>query len=219
MALSDLLTGYGASKFDLPPITGAYKGKGLVVVGDAAGVWDDLERFGCRVDHRRGSVGKPGYDFMTVNKIVEVFPGKIEHAYSNEPKLLAKFIAARRNEYEFGNPLNTHSCQEGAMHRWPWSGHGTSALGATLAGVGMGYEQVVLCGVPLDDGPHNGEPHWRRCKFMTSEACGPKGQPEGMDAHWKRAQELAFEGKVFSMSGRTRLWFGEPAGADAVEVF
>lgn len=212
MALKDLLTGYGASRFDLPQITGTYKGKGLVVVGDAACVWDDLERFGCRVDHRRGSVGKPGFDFLTVNKIVEVFPGVIEHAYSNEPNLLKRFILARRGEYdsEFGNPKNTHSCQEGAMHRWPWSGHGTSLLGGTLAGVGMGYDRVVICGGPLDDGPHNGEPPWRKCRFETSEACGPQGKPDGMDAHWKRAKDLAFEGKVRSMSGRTRIWFGEP---------
>jgi hypothetical protein len=220
LALSDLLTGYGASKFDLPPIAGVYAGKNLVVVGDGHCVWDDLERFGCRVDHRRGSVGKIGWDFLTVNKIVEVFPGVVEHAYSNEAMLLNKFIAARRSEYEFGPVRNTHSCTDGAQHRWPWHGHGTSALGAVLAGLGMGYEQIVLCGIPLDDGHHNGEPHWRRTKFMSSEACGPAGSgPEGMDEYWKKAKVLAFEGRVKSMSGRTKLWLGAPAEKPAVEIF
>lgn len=209
MALADLLTGYGASKCDIPKIAGTYKGKNLAVCGDAHNVWSDLERLGARCDHRLGSIAKDGFDFMTVNKLVEVFPGIVEHAYSNEAMLLRKFVDARRNEYEFGAVRNTHSCTEGAMHRWPWCGQGTSALGAVIVGVGLGYDKIVLCGIPLDDGHHNGEPPWRKCRFETSEACSPANtrRPEG---HWKRAIELAFDGKVKSMSGRTREWLGEP---------
>lgn len=223
MALLDLMTGYGVSRFDMPrEILGTYKGRNLVVVGDGHCVWDDLEQFGCRVDHRKGSVAKEGWDFLTINKAVETFPGNIEHAYSNEPILLRKFIAARRNEYEreFKGPIHTHSCQDGMMHRWPWHGHGTSALGGVLVGLGLGYERIVLCGIPLDDMHHNGEPHWRRCSFMSSEACGPAGSgPAGMDEYWKKAKDLAFEGKVTSMSGRTKLWLGAPAERPAVELY
>lgn len=213
MAIKDLLKGYGASQFDIPKIAGTYKGRKLAVVGDAACVWDDLERLGCRSEHRFGSVAHHNseFDFMTVNKIVEVFPGQIEHAYSNEAMLLRKFIAARRNEYEgiFKGPIHTHSCTEGADHRWPWCGQGTSALGATIAGVGLGYDQVVLCGIPLDDGPHNGEPPWRRTRFATSEAASAANtnKPE---MHWGRAIKEGFDGKVKSMSGRTREWLGAP---------
>lgn len=211
MALKDLMTGYGGFAFPLPTIAGQYKGKGLVVCADARGVWDDLEAFGCRCDTGRGSVAKEGWDFLTVNKLVETFPGRIEHAYSNQPSLLRKFIDARRQEYEFGPPLNTHSCNDGATWRWPWGGHGTSGLGAVLVGVGLGYDRIVLCGLPLDDGPHNGEPHWRKTAFASSEACGPAGNSyHGMDYHWKQAMNLAFDGKVKSMSGRTREWFGAP---------
>lgn len=209
MALSDLMTGYGGFEFPLPPIAGTYAGKGLVVCGDAIGIWEDLEAFGCRYDVGRGSVRKNGWDFMTVNKLVETFPGEIEHCYSNEPSLLAKFIAARRSEYtkEFQAPRHTHSCNAGARHRWPWGGHGTSGLGATLVGIGLKYDQLVLCGLPLDDGPHNGEPPWRRCRFASREAAGSKDG--GPDSHWKRARDLAFEGKVRSMSGRTLEWLGD----------
>lgn len=211
MALKDLMTGYGGFAFPLPSIAGNYAGRGLVVCADARGVWDDLEAFGCRSDEGRGSVAKEGWDFLTVNKLVETFPGRIEHAYSNQPSLLRKFIDARRQEYEFGPPLNTHSCNEGAKWRWPWGGHGTSGLGAVLVGIGLGYDRVVLCGLPLDDGPHNGEPPWRKTAFASSEACGPAGSGySGMDHHWKRAMELAFDGRVKSMSGRTRDWFGAP---------
>lgn len=213
MPLSDLLSGYGASQHPLPKIAGTYKGKQLAICGDASCVWDDLERLGCRYNHLRGAVAHCDWQFMTVNKLVETFPGNIEHAYSNEPMLLNKFIAARRSEYtrEFAGPMHTHSIRDGAKWIWPWGGHGTSALGATVIGIALGYDKIVLCGVPLDDGPHNGEPHWRKCAFATSEAAGPKDAGfNGMDRHWKRAIELGFDGKVKSMSGRTKAWLGEP---------
>lgn len=210
MALKDLMTGYGGFEFPLPPIAGTYKGKGLVVCADAACVWDDLEEFGCASYINRGSVKKEGWDFLTVNKLVETFPGNIEHAYSNEPHILKAFIAARRQEYtrEFAGPIHTHSCNQGMKWRWPWGGHGTSGLGAVLVGIGLGYDRIVLCGLPLDDGPHNGEPHWRACRFQKSEAAGSAG--DDRNSHWKRAMELAFDGKVKSMSGRTRNWLGAP---------
>lgn len=208
MALTDLLNGYGIHSFPLPAIAGSYKGKKLAVCGDAACVWDDLDRLGCRYEHKRGAVASIEYDFLTINKLVETFPGNIEHSYSNEPKLLDAFIAARRNEYrkEFEGPRHTHSCQQGTRWRWPWGGHGTSALGAALVGVGLGYDLIVLCGVPLDNGPHNGEPPWRKCAF-SSEAASKDNE---INLYWKKAKELAFENKVRSMSGRTKAWLGAP---------
>lgn len=209
MALKDLMSGYGGFEFPLPEIAGKYQGCNLVIVGDGACVWDDLERFGCRDNTGRGSVRKDGWDFLTVNKAVETFPGRIEHCYSNEPKLLAAFIAARRNEYarEFSCAMHTHSCNAGAKWRWPWGGHGTSGLGAALVGIGLGYDRIVLCGLPLDDGPHNGEPHWRTCHFKSKEAAG--SETDDKNHHWKRAIDLAFGGKVRSMSGRTKDWLGD----------
>lgn len=201
------LVDYGDLAFPLPEIAGRYAGKRLVIVGDGWNVWSDLDAFGCAVQHRRGCVAKEGWDFLTVNKAVETFPGNIEHAYSNEPSLLLKFVAARRNEYtrEFTGPVHLHSSNEGVQWHWPWGGWGTSALGACFAGVGMGYEQIVLCGVPLDDGPHNGEPPWRKGGFTREAASTVDG---GVNHHWKRARGT---GKIFSMSGRTREWLGAPA--------
>lgn len=201
----------GTRSTQLPSCTNTYKGM-LVVCGDAACIWDDLERLGCRVDGGNSTRGRIDGEchFLTINKLVEVFPGKIEHAYSNEWGLLEKFIAARRNEYrkEFPNsPANTHSIAPGARWRWPFGGWATSGLGAALVGVALGYEKVILAGVPLDNGPHNGEPSWRRCNFTREASDTADG---GINAHWKRARDIAFEGKVKSMSGRTKDWLGEP---------
>lgn len=220
MPLRDLLATYGKSGI-LPDIAGQYTGRKIVVCGDAACVWDDLEAFGCRSDVGRGKVHKDGWDFMTVNKLVDIFPGCIEHAYSNEPNLLNAFINARRQEYrrEFGDPKHTHSITKGAKWQWHFSGHGTSGLGAVLVAIGLGYERIVLCGMPLDNGRHNGEPHWRRCNFVNSEANSPPKQEIVTDSgavvpapnqHWQKAIDLAFRRKVKSMSGRTREWLGYP---------
>lgn len=208
--LDELMSGYGGRAFPYPAIAGTYTGKNLVVCGDAAGVWDDLAAFGCRDDSGRGKVRKPGWDFLTVNKLVETFPGSVEHCYSNEPSLLRIFMSARRSEYarEFGPAAHSHSIKVGVDHVWPWGGHGTSGLGAVLVGLGLGYDSIVLCGLPLDDGPHNGEPSWRRTAFATSEAAGSAS--DDRDSHWKRAIGTAFGGRVKSMSGRTREWLGAP---------
>lgn len=225
--LREFLAEYGNAN-PLPDIAGKYQGKNLAVCGDAACVWDDLERLGCRRNHNRGSVYKDGWDFLTINKLVETFPGHIEHAYSNQPALLNKFVAARRNEYrhEFSGPKHTHSMLSGAKWLWPIGGQGTSGLGAVLVGVGLGYDLIVLCGVPLDNGPHNGEPHWRKTAFtneaadepvrpsriLTPRTSPPRGSGGGAapcNKHWRRARHI-FGSKIKSMSGRTRDWFGSP---------
>lgn len=201
----------GADMNPLPPIAGTYTGFGLIVCGDAACLWDDLERFGAASSMGRGCVHKDGFHIMTVNRAVETMPANIEHIYSNEPDLLMRFVAARRYEYckEFEGPRHSHSHRRGASHKWPLGGHGTSGLGASLVGVGLGYDPIVLCGLPLDNGPHNGEPPWRRCNFEREAA-------DNVDTHinqyWERARRLAFQNRVRSMSGRTREWLGEPEG-------
>ena len=207
MGLPEFFTQYGGREFDLPKLAGKYEGKRVVVCGDAACVWDDLEKGGFRKDFQRGSVFAEGYDFMVVNKLGECFPGNIEHWYSNEPQVLQKYIAARRPEYrrEFSGPNHTHSCNPGAKWRWPFGGHGTSGLGAILTCIGLGYERITVCGVPLDNSPHNGEPHWRKCRFETAEVASPVNG--GPNIHWKRAIE-AFGDQLKFMSGRPKSWLG-----------
>jgi hypothetical protein len=202
-------SGYGTN--ELPPIAGSYRGRSLLVCGDAACIWRDLEGFGARDDGGpRGRVRREGWDILTVNKLVETFPGNIEHVYSNEPHILDPFLRARRNEYirEFDGPKHRHSCNRGdGYHVWPLGGHGTSGLGAVLTGIGLGYDRIVICGIPLDDSGHNGEPPWRRGNF-TREAA--PNVATGVNSHWARAIKFAFAGKVKSMSGRTRDWMGGP---------
>lgn len=198
--LREFLSSYGISQGSLPKIAGQYEVGSCVVCADAACVWDDLERFGCRSSN---GVERRGWSFITVNALVSVFPGRIDHAYSNSGAVLRRFIAARRDEYinEFGPPCATHSTTAETDWIWPWHGGGTSGLGAILTALGLGYTNIVLAGMPLDSSPHNGEPPWRRTHI---------GQEASEGSHWERARKLAFKGKVKSLSGKTREWLGEP---------
>ena len=159
MALKEFLSQYGGPNAPFSDIAGKYEGRRVIVCGDAACIWDDLELLGCKSLVGRGGVAKEDWDFLVVNKLGEVFPGNIEHWYSNEPPVLQRYIASRRPEYsrEFSGPNHTHSCNRGAKWLWPLGGHGTSGLGATLTAVGLGYSEIVIAGIPLDDGPHNGK--------------------------------------------------------------
>lgn len=176
-----------------------YGGGAVVVCGDAACVWNDLERFGCRSGN---SVYRYGYNLITVNALVSSFPGRIDHAYCNSGARLNAFIRARRDEYanEFPPPV-THSRTGETDFTWPWHGGGTSGLGAILTALALGYSRIVLAGMPLDNGPHNGEPPWRATHIAGEASDG---------GHWERARQLAFKGRVKSLSGRTREWLGEP---------
>lgn len=198
--LSEFYQTYGIPAPSIPKIAGRYQG-GCVVCADAACVWDDLERFGCR---GQNSVEKYGWDFLTVNRLVATFPGRIDHAYSNAGAVLRRFISSRRDEYvnEFGPPFATHSTTAETDWIWPWHGGGTSGLGAILTALALGYSSIVVVGMPLDNGPHNGEPPWRVTHIAR--------EVEDGDIHWQRAMALAFRGRVKSMSGKTKEWLGEP---------
>ena len=199
--LNEFYATYGISKSSLPKITGRYGGGGIVVCADAACVWDDLEKFGCRCENR---VERWNWSFLTVNRLVATFPGRIDHAYSNSGAVLRRCVDSRRDEYvnEFGPPAFTHSTTAETDWVWPWHGGGTSGLWAAITAIALGYSRIVLAGMPLDNGPHNGEPHWRRTHIGHEAGLG--------DIHWQRAMALAFKGRVKSMSGRTRDWLGSP---------
>lgn len=205
MGLKEWTAEYGGLS-KLPDIAGTYQGKNLIICADASCLWIDLELFGARDETKRGRVFKEGWDILAVNNAVISFPGNVAHCYSNQARVIKNALAARRDEYaaEFSQVPLMHACNPGAQYHWPWSGHGTSGLGACFVGLALGYERIMLCGMPLEDSPHNGEPHWRKTTFATSEASG--SAKDDRDAHWKRAIALGFEGRIKSMSGRTKIW-------------
>jgi len=195
--------GYGPET-EWPETAGWYSG-GLIIVGSGWNVWDDL------------SCGHHG-DVMCINDIGMHYPREFEHWYSNHHNQLVTWLEARRFRYKDKAP-ELHSCQGAPQFKhgkprnhWPWPGHGTSGLNAVYTGIALGYERIVLAGVPLDDKGHYFDPpegHWLqngKWSNFTREV------PERDDGprFWDDANKDIFQGMVRSISGRTLELLGGP---------
>jgi hypothetical protein len=181
----------------------------LVICGGGRTVWDDLGRI-------------PDWDncsSMAINDAIMYYPERLDHAYSNDcvvnginDRMLLKWYAARRPENkqkDTGTQL--HSCfGEGVpgVRHWDIKGHGTSGLNAVYVGLGLGYEKIILCGIPLDNDGHFFDPPWKSTNFLREVASKRPGPDQVR--FWTHARDTVFGGKVFSMSGRTRDLLGEP---------
>ena len=185
----------------LPDLAGAYCGL-VFVVGSARCVWDDLHRAGMtKNDDSHKHV-------LCVNDMIMHYPGAVEHAYSNNHVWLPKWIQARRDQYitRWGKPRYNHSNRAGGQHTWPWPGHGTSGLNAVYTAIALGYEDIRLCGIPLDDSGHYFEPEWMTSNFVREVP----DKDDGLK-YWSNAKKRIFKGRVTSYSGRTMKLLGEPS--------
>lgn len=145
---------------------------------------------------------------MCVNDVVMHFPGPVKHFFTLDHAMLPKWVAARRPRLrkEFGGPKYSHTCNFNLLgvYNWDLPGHGTSSLNAVLCGLKMGYDKIVICGVPLDNGPHYFSPPWEVNNFENQTQ-----DRDGLPRYWGIHLEK-FKDRVFSMSGRTRDFLGEP---------
>lgn len=169
----------------------------LVVCASGACVWSDFYELATP------NKWEQNFDIMAVNDIGMHLPHRLKHWYSNDYTMLWSWYQARRPRFNVaGFPedradeqIQLHCCFE--MSRaliWPWTGSGTSTLNACLTGLALGYEEVIICGAPLDDGPHYFDPPQAKTNFTRS----------GGFRQWQDARSRYFEGRVRSMSGNTK---------------
>jgi hypothetical protein len=123
----------------------------LLIVGSGRCVWDDLEKIGFP-DNPPNSI------VMAVNDMIVHYPYRVDHAYSLNRSMLDKWIAARR--YNTG-PIIKHSPKTNKRR----SGVKSSGINAVYCGLDLGYEQIIVCGVPLDNSGHYFEPEWMKSRF------------------------------------------------------
>lgn len=94
-------------------------------------------------------------------------------------------------------------CKQGG-DRLPWPINGAwgqdTGLSATILGVLLGYDRVILAGMPADGGGHF-YPWTIRRPHEHVQAYGPA---------WTRLRDEFFEGKVTSLSGNTKEILGTP---------
>lgn len=167
----------------------------LLILGGAACVWEDFAR-----------VRPWGGEIMAVNDIGAHLHDIVRHWCTLHPEYLAGWRAYRAGHcYGEGVPPSTHAprWRDGVDRVWSMSNYGdTSGLFACFVGLMLGYESIVLAGVPATDEPHYFDPPWQRCS----------GYDPGIAwSTWSWASSTVFAGRVKSLSGNTRDWLGAPA--------
>lgn len=164
-------------------------------------MWEDLEPF---CPHIRGGA----WHLMAVNDVGMHIPLDLRHWFSNGAEDVANWSRCRRTGYNRNatrHALKFAQCKAGANYYWPWPGHGTSSLNAVLTGIALEYDEIILCGIPLDNTGHYFDPPWVRSNFEREVP-----YKDGELKWWAKAADRYFDGRVKSRSGRTRELLGAP---------
>ena len=82
-----------------------------------------------------------------------------------------------------------------------WNNSGNSGGLAVLLAILMGYDRIVLAGMPMDgSGRFFDDPNQVWVDYSRG----------GVERCWLEYKEFVFRNRVRSMSGNTALWLGKP---------
>jgi hypothetical protein len=184
-----------------------------VVLGTGRRVWEDLTRFVREVldvyDETFDLL--PNYvGIVAINDMIRYFKGRVHHGVSLHPYELPLWQALRPLCECDAYPVSVHTRNWknigpigyiGPMFFWdiPGATGGSSGLFAAVVALALGYDPVYLCGVPMDASGHFYDPPRLETRQFATDI-------EEME--WRKAKSLFFNGRVKSMSGRTREWLG-----------
>ncbi len=187
---------------ELPFIAGRKKGS-LLIMGPGMSLWDDVAKVHSRFKGDR----------MALNHVIIDYPDRLEHACSCHPYVLLLFTLYRRHVYSrfphtYSHSVDIYDRESQENHLIPqftWDFpeyyYGSSALTGVLAGLVMGYDNIILAGIGMDKGGYYYNPYWVYPydeRFLND---------------WEKANKKCFHGKVTSLSGNTRELLGEPKNA------
>jgi len=140
-------------------------------------------------------------DIMAINDIGAYFYDPIQHWVSMHMQYIETLKPVRKWK-GYNQDYTTHTVepfgQLGGDADMIWKmdrlGGSSSLLGVLIA-LALGYTEVVLAGIPMDNSGH---------AFMVSRDYLPLGlNTEGIRQNWEYAKEHYFEGRVHSLSGWT----------------
>jgi hypothetical protein len=198
-------------------LAGRFAGRALLVLGSAACLWDDLAAAG-----DDGWVG----DRMAVNLTAINYDRHcLRHWATVHPQmpLFQRDIPWWRHRRDRANrafdlhgaafdtrtrsiSLASRNPAPADIWEWPYPARlrqGSSSLFAVEIGLVLGYDPIVLCGVPLDDSDY----FFRRLTAEERETYGFRRRH--CHATWER-QAPGWAGRVKSMSGFTAELLGRP---------
>lgn len=165
----------------------------LIIAGGGRGVWEDLSNLPKEYHDA---------DIMCINDIGTHFPRPFHHWFSLHGAQLPVWLIARGFRYKDQPQLHS-SVEAPGVTVWDLPGHTSSGFNAVKCGLALGYNDIVLCGVPYDNDGHYFDPsldHW-----IWGEVHPPKFDAQAFRRRWKQ-----LIGKATSMSGSTRDVLGGP---------
>jgi len=191
-----------------PPLCAGTESGVAAVLGSGRCIWDDLQKL-----EKLISLDKIG--IIAINNMIMHYHRRVHHAVSLHPEEPPLWVALRKTNHGDTSHTHTHSHRipknadntpvknHGLDYIWDieLSKGGSSGLLATMIGLALGYNKIILAGVPLDGSGHFFDPAWE----ITRQFSG-----QNIDLEWKWANDRYIKGRVKSLSGRTRDWFGEP---------
>lgn len=161
-----------------------------VVLGGGPTVWEDLVK--------ATAIRVPDCVIAT-NDAGAYYPGHIHHWVTLHSEKMPKWWDDRLRA---GHPppdevwFHAPSAKFVLPHRTTSDWGGSSGLLATKLALELGYDKIVLCGIPMEDGPH----------FHTET------RMVGTGRYWRAWEENASQlaDKVRSYVGRTAQLLGKP---------
>jgi hypothetical protein len=192
----------------------------LLVAGSAPCVHDDVQR---------ALILRPLASIMTVNGACTLIESA-EHVLSGHTDCSEAFAEQRRKKFPNARPWRLHATTDSkhahdAAKVYPsvtdwWDksyakGATSAAKGAYIGLAGLGFDEVILCGCPMDGtGYATGE-----ARSPVEGICYRVGDPrwqqrrsiEGYRTKYKKFAD-DFRNRVFSMSGFTMQCSGAPRG-------
>lgn len=203
MTLQETARHYG---FDSCPVAGIFSGR-IAICASARCLWEDLRSL---KEKWAGS-----FHVMAVKMAGLFLPMPIQHWAGQHGERFQLMLPLRgyhlyRNAPHAETKCMIHSERPWpkVTHVWPGRNHGTSALFATRVALALGYDEVVLCGTPLDGSGRFYDAPWANGGGLGPDA-GRLGGVELLDmSEWERHAKNVFDGRVKSMSGKTRELLG-----------
>lgn len=193
----------------------------LLVLGSALRMADDLR-------HARSL--RPGAHILGIN---EAGGGEedMEHLLAGHTEKAQLFYDYRRKKFPHSPPVLVHAktwadekpYDPCITHLWRNVACGaTSAWVAVRIGKAMGYDEIILCGCPIDDSGYYNEPETGRFKHACKrlgygETRGENGMYHNYRASFQRHALREGKGQnVYSMSGFSMSLLGLPPKREKV---
>lgn len=193
---------YGITAFQpFPEIAGTYRGREVLVLGAGFNLYKEYDEARARF---------PGADIMAVNNSLI----GLEWQIRTEQIKITHWVSGHPEHFYFGDiwmkdMAITHGDKDYPATKvvWPLNCDGSSGLLAVKVALLLGYDRIILCGIPLDDARRFYD-HPNTVYRMAD----PAVHQSWMD--FINAISQAPEGdqlvKICSMGGHTQKLFGGP---------